>query len=720
MLHRGIKFVHAAVLAVSAVMAFLFVRGLDEELVLGNSAQVWVFDSDDAVSGADIARAIASFSDDHGVTVARELPDLKNPDRLRHLYLAPGGPGSEAASWLDEGYPRFGRQVETDVHPIAEVGQRDPRGYYYVFGPPEAAGALADELSELGLRVSVQHPLAPANLPLLFSGGDLFGSFWVVALAAVTMTGASVLLGARAYGVLRLQGKSFMDLLLRDLRQVALFWSVAAGVVAAAALAFLHLYNGLAWLGLFAAVTACLAGLLVLFVLAAHAAALALTFRVDVLRALKGRLPARAAFVGTYLVRVPALLLALGVAMDVALAGQHVLARQESQDTYARAGDAVTLRLNGSLVGEEKRMITQVGGWLRRADAAGQVIVAGRRDLQSVSSDAPLPQGEILVVNDAFLAAQPVLDPKGHRYAPAEPRPTAQATHPQAAEPCTTARPAACAVRLIVPESLSAHAPALSAAVPGVFGRLDPDLRRRLTVETLPAKSGQRLFGYNSGRLSPNTAHTPDDDRSLVRDPVLVVVPNGSKILTDDTYTAFATQDGIVFPDPDDALNALAVDKDDLHTYVTAVRPVRHSAALALREAVNDFRLRLFNLVAAVAVLLITGVGVCVIHARKHAQAIFAQHISGWRFTRIHRQVLAVEALLAVFLAAWVPLQVWQQNQDLAEFTSQGIPAPFPPVRITALDTGVIAGLVTAEVCAVLLALAVFHRRVVKEGVAGT
>jgi hypothetical protein len=85
MLHRGIKFVHAAVLVFSAMMAFLFVRGLDEELVLGNSAQIWVFDFNDSVSGAQVARAIASFSVDHGVTVARELPDVRDPDRLRHL-----------------------------------------------------------------------------------------------------------------------------------------------------------------------------------------------------------------------------------------------------------------------------------------------------------------------------------------------------------------------------------------------------------------------------------------------------------------------------------------------------------------------------------------------------------------------------------------------------------------------------------------------------------
>ncbi|WP_121748091.1 hypothetical protein [Streptomyces sp. E2N166] len=703
MLHRGIKFVHAAVLVTSAMMAFLFVRGLDEQLVLGNSAQVWVFASDDSVSGAQVARDIAAFSDEHEVSVAREVPDARNPDGLRHLYLASGGAQSDAASWPHDGYPGFSRHLDTRVHPIADIGQRDPRGFYYVFGSPEAADALVAEFTGLGLRASVQHPLSAGELALAFSGDDLFWTFWVVALAAATTTGASVLLSAKAYGVLRLQGRSVRDLLVRDLGQLAGFWSIAACAVAAGTPALLGVYNGLTWPGLFASVAVTLAGLLVLLVLATHAAALVLVSKVGIPRALKGELPARAALVATYLVRVPALLLALAIAMDVALAGQNVMARQDTQGTYAQAGDAVTIRLNGSLVGEEKEVVTQVGRWLRRADAAGEIIVAGRRDLQDVSSDAPLPPGELLVVNETFLARQPVLDPAGRRYT---------------APPRDKRNPDARTVRLIVPDSLARHTADIRAGVPDVFGRLAPDVRRNLAVESLRAKDGQRLFGYSPGNLSPNMAHRPDDDRSLVRDPVLVVVPNGSEFLSDDTYTSFASQEGIVFPDPDDALKATAADGNELRTYVTSVRPVGQNAALKLRDAVNDFRLQLFNLVAAVAVLLITGVGVCMIHSRRRAQTIFARHISGWRFTANHRSLLTAEGVLAVFLACWVPLQVWRQNQELAEFTARGIPAPFPAVRTTGTDFAAISALVAVEVCAVLIALGVFHRRIVKEGAA--
>ncbi|MGW0826984.1 bacteriocin-associated integral membrane family protein [Streptomyces sp. NPDC002845] len=696
MLHRGIKFVHVAVLAFSAVLAFLFVRGLDEDGVLGNSALVWVFDSDDSVSGAQVAQAIASFSDDRGVTVAREVPDMRDPDSHRHLYLAPDNRQSGAGAWLDEGYPAFSRNYTTDVHPIAEIGQRDPRGQYYVFGSPAAADALVAELTDLGLRASVSHPLSYTTLAAAYTGGVLYWSFWVVALAAVTMTGASVLLSTKAYGVLRLQGLSFADLLVRDLRQLAVSWSVAAGAVAAGTLAFLGFYNGLAWLGLFATVAAGLAGLFVLLVLAAHAAVLALTFKVDVLRALKGELPARAASISVYLVRIPALLLALGIAMDVAAAGQDVLARQESREAYAEAGDAVTIRLNGSLPSEMDQVIKEVGPWLRRADGEGKIILAGRRDLQSLAPDSQLPPGEVLVVNETFLAEQRVLNPTGRRYTPVAQDGKAPETHP---------------VRLIVPESLGRQTAAITAAIPEV---LASSFDRHTQLETLQAKNGQRVFAYNPGNQVYNAAHSPKEDRSLVRDPVLVVVPNGSKFLSDDGYTAFATQEGVVFPDPDDVLSA--IETNGLQTYVTAVRPVGQNSALKLRDAVNELRVQLFNFLLAVTVLLIAGVGVCIIYSRKNAQAIFVQHISGWRYTATHRFILSVEVALAVLLATRMPFETWLQNQELEKLAAAGVPLPHPLVHLTELDLSIIAVLVAVEFGAVLLALAAFHGRIVREG----
>ncbi|WP_392752221.1 bacteriocin-associated integral membrane family protein [Streptomyces sp. LN590] len=691
MLHRGIKFVHAIVLAYSAVLAFLFFRGLDEDWVLGHSAVVWVTDSDGSASGSEVAHVVAEFAEKERATVAREVPDLKIPSSRRHLYLAPGGPHSD---WLEDGYPAFSSGYRTDVHPVAELGQRDPRGFYYVFGSDAAAESLVRTFTGLGMVASVNHPFSVAQLSPVYAGSALYLSFFVVALAAVTMTGAGVLLNAKAYGVLRLQGKSFWQILLRDTRQLAVFWSIAFGSVSAVTLLLLGLYNGLAWIGWFTSIALGIAAVLSLIALVTHAIMLRLTFRTDVLRALKGELPAKAASLSAYLVRIPALLLALSIATAVVLAGQDVLARQESRKAYAKIGDTASVRFNGSLASEAalRALDENVGPWLRRADRDGQIIVAGHRDLR-LAAIPGLTKGDLLIVNESFLAEQPVLDPSGHRHEPTAGVPDR--------------------VRLLVPESLAQYADRLKERTPGWLSPSDPDKVGPAQVKTLRSKDGQRVFTYNP-RGKSQAADNPGADDSLVTDPVIIVFPDGSPFLSDKSYTAYASQRSVVFRDPDDV--TAAIKERHLESYVTAVTPVGQDAAVELRRIDGDFRLQVFNLVVAVAVLLITGVGVCIVHSRKNAQAIFARHISGWTFTATHRPVLLLEGLLAMFLAGWVPFQVWQQNQDLAQYAALGVPAPRAPARFTGLDLGISFGLVAIEVAAVLLALVVFHRRIVKEG----
>ncbi|MDK1344023.1 hypothetical protein QNO09_12040 [Streptomyces sp. 378] len=664
--------------------------------MLGNSAVIFVFDSDDSTSGAQVTRTIASFAEDHGVTVAREVPDLRDPDGRRHLYMTAGDDPSDASEWLNEGYPAFSSNLATDVHPIADIGQRDPRGHYYVFGPPETADALVAEFSGLGLRADVSHPLSYEELATTYTNSVMYWSFWVITLAAVTLTGASVLLSARTYGILRLQGFSLMHLLVRDLRQLLVPWAVTLGAVTAVALTFLGFYNGFAWLSLFATLAAALAGLLILLVVSAHVAVIALTFKVDVLQAVKGALPARTASVGVYLVRIPALLLALSVATDIAAVGRDMETRQENRAAYAEAGDAVTIRLNGGLSGEKERVVEEIGPWLRRADSNGEVILAGRRDLQNLAPGSHLPPGEVLVVNETFLTEQPVLDPAGQRYMPADGKGKAAKGD---------------RVRLIVPESLRGHEAALTKAVAGVLAsEFDP----RTQLEALPAKGGQSVFTYNPGNQVYNAAHSQKEDRSLVQDPVLVVVPNGSHFVSDDGYTAFAAQEGVVFPDPDVVVSAIQGKR--LGVYVVALRPVAENSALKMREVVTEFRVQLFNLALTVTVLLIAGLGICVIYARKNAQSIFAQHINGWRYVATHRFILGVEAAIAFLLATRVPFETWMRNKDLERIAASGAPLPRPLVELTGLDLGIIAGLVAVEFGAVLLALAVFHRRIIREG----
>ncbi|MFE6282588.1 bacteriocin-associated integral membrane family protein [Streptomyces sp. NPDC057877] len=694
MLHRSTKFVHAAVLAFSAVLSFLFLRDLDERWVMGHTAVVWVTDSTGATSGAQVTHLLAEFATTHKATVARETPDLKEPYSRRHLYLARGGPHSD---WLHDGYPAFDRDYRTDVHPVADLGNRDPRGYYYVFGPERAVDELVGTFTGLGFEATAYHPYSLEQLTPAYSDSSLLRSFFVVVLAVVTMTGAGVMLSAKSYGVQRLHGRSFGQILLRDLRQLGAFWAAAFAAVTAAALLVLGLYNGLAWFGTFALVALGVALVLGLVSVAVHAVMLQLTGQTALLRALKGELPARTAALSTYLVRVPALLLAVSITGDVVLAGQNIASREESIQTYREIGDTTAIALNGSAASQSAFEILdeKVGGWLREADRDGEIIVAGHRRFRHSGGLDDLPDRDLLIVNESYLAAQPVRDASGRRV------------------PATTSDDTR--VRLLVPAGLTSYSDRLATLVPALLNPGEPQKIPAGRVVPLTTRDGQRLFTYNPrGRLQAAT--NPDADESFVTDPVVIVYPDGAPYLSDRGYIAYASQQSLVFKDPDDV--TAGIEEHELETYVTGMSPVGQNAALRLRDLVADFRLQLFNLGVAVLVLLITGVGACIVHSRKNAQAVFARYISGWRFAATHRPLLVVEGVLAVLLAVWVPFQVWWRNRELAEYRTTGVKPPAEPVQLTGLDLAANTALVVVEVAAVLVGLAVFHRRIVKEGAA--
>lgn len=688
MLHRGVKFAHAVILAFSALFAFLFLRSFEDQWVLGYDAVVQVTQSRDTSTGRAIEQAVEAFARDHGVTVGRQEPDLEHPDRSRDLYLTPSGP---RADWLKDGYPAFSPGQATMTRPFADISDRDPRGLYYLFGDPDAVRPFLGLLEQHGLTAWHAQPASFDELSYAYGGSALAGSLVVVALVCVTMTGAGVLLNAKAYGVLRLQGMSLPMILARDLRRLARFWTAALAVVTIMATALLAWYNHLAWFGLFALLTAATAAVFTALVLATHAAMLALTARTGILAALKGEIPARSTAAAAYLIRVPALLLALGIAASVLQAGQDLARREDTLSVYEKAGDASTIRLNSYLGAPEalKKLEAKVGPWLRQADADGEIVLAGRKELARSRDAQGIPADDLMVANETFLDQQKVLAPNGRPY------PAATGGNGR--------------ILLLVPQRLTAHADKLTTLVPGMVSPSNPDQISSEQIDVKTTADSQKIFTYNA-RGTRESGQDQLSDDSFLTDPVIVVVPNGTDYISDKGYTAYASQRSIAFPDPAD------ITARGMRNEVVGISPVAADAAQAIRNTTADFRLRLFNLAIALVVLLVTGIGVVIVHTRKNAQRIFARHIHGWTFTATHRTLLSAEAAIVVLLVSWLPYQAHQWNQGLDQYKAMGIPAPRDPMTITGQDLTVIASLVTIEIATALTVLALFHRRIVKEG----
>jgi hypothetical protein len=648
---RGVKFAHVALLVFSALLAFLVLRAIDEEAVLGTSAMIEVTQSDNSVASDRVIGMVESFADARGVNVVHEVADLEDPGNRRHLYMAVGDPDDPSASWLANGYPSFSRDFRTDVHPIGEISHLDPRGYYLVFGPPEAAGELIGEFEKLGFGGQVAPGITLTESILYFANSNMLWCFLIVLLAAMIVIGASVVLNAKTYGVLRLQGKSFAEILLRDMAQLATFWIRAAPIAATGIVACLALYNGLNRLWTFAAIAAGLLAVFTLVALFAHVLALALTYGTKIVYAIKGEVSATLAMVGAYGIRIPAALIALAIVVSAVTTWQEVAAQQASRDAFARVGDASTVLLWGN-PSVEKELNSTVGPWIQQSQSQGEVILALRSDMMEFTPVGErIPDRDVLIVNNAYLAEQTVLDASGERL--------------------HGVRDSGTKAQILLPESLSGEEDRFIAMITDWLkfqAEVSGVRLEAAQVEKLRTRSDQTLFTYGSG-MDPEW-----QKEALIRDPIIIVVPGGSGILDDGQYVAYASQAGVVFKDPEHVRAAMST---DVGRYVIAMSPVARTAADQYQELIREFRLDLFNIAVALAVLLITSVSVSLIYCRKNAQALFVKYISGWTFARAYRSLLILEGTLALSLVGWISWNTWKKVNALRELEAEGIP-PVP------------------------------------------
>ncbi|MEU3018466.1 hypothetical protein ABZ635_13855 [Nocardiopsis sp. NPDC007018] len=695
--HRTLAFAYTACVAFAALLAFLLAATAEQTLhVLDDPELVWITEGDGTHGTDEVARAVREVADSHGTAIGYSVLDVRTPSSLVHLYLAVPDPDSRYARWLEEGYPAFGRSLTVRTHPLSAFGDVGPHGYYLVFGGPEAAADLRATLAAHGLREAPG--LQRTRLWHFLAGGHLGHLAAVAVLTTITATGAGVLLSARDHAVRRLQGHSYGRLLAGELGAVLRLWAIVVPASAVLVAGLLHLYNGGNQLGFYSLLALALLTPLTLAALLTHAAVLALVASTGVLPALRGRLPVRGATAAVYLVRVPALALTLVLLGSVATAAREAREQRFGLEVHERYGQTSRPALSAHYGWADERAVDDtLGPWLRRADAAGDLVLAVQMHpaelLPGVPADpggavrpesppaaaarpAPALSNPVLLVNDTYLAEEEVLAPDGRPYGPAA------------------------TVRLLLPGTAAEHSGALVAGVRGWLGvngapHTAPDVR------VLPAAPGQTLFTYGAEERLGGTL-------PLLREPVVVVLPNGA-VLSDNSYVNHLSARQTVFPDPR-VVEAFRAQSPEAARYVAMVETLGTSARRAHALTVHTLRTELLNLAGAGAVLVLTALAACVVHVRARTQEIFVRHISGWTFPATHRRLLSVEALLALGFVGWATVGAAGRaptTQDPGRVVNAAASGAVP------VHAAVIA---LASLTVTLGVLFLLHRRVVREG----
>jgi hypothetical protein len=632
---RGVRLAYVIVAVYSSLASFLFLRGMDDLGPLGATDIVVVSGGAQQAAGADVVTTVQQVAAQQRINVVRFVEDLHDPAQARHLYLAIGDRTSPSGAWLDGGYPAFSQDTRTHVHPWGDGADLDPRGHYYTFGDAAATSVLADGFRAHGYSVETRTYYAPLSVLGWIVVQPLGLSALVVTLLVIVVVAASVLANVRGYAVHRLHGVPPVRILGGDLRRSLPALGAALGGVAALDAVLLALYNGGAQWRAFAVAAGTLTVALVLVALVTHAVTLALAGGRPVLEALKGGLPTRLVGVAVYLVRVPALFVAIAAVVGTGVATAQLAEQATAREHWRSAGEGVHLLFSPDLSQDEfGELAVPAGEYLLDAEATGDVILAAQDEVPWGGS---LPgRHQSLLVNNVYLAHQDVRDVEGERIQdlPED------------------------AVTVLVP---SRYAHASASIVDDVRDWITMIARGapEVDVGTRVLAPGQELFTYGA-------ADRPNQP-VLLRDAVAVVVNGGTGIFVPDEYTYVGTRQGLVVTDAATARAGLtSVGAQDL---VMAYPPVALAAAQELAALVNDTRLQAFNAVAALAVLLGTAVATAQVSTRKNAQAIFAKHISGWSFTRTHRGLLGAELAVAVGVVAW---SAWSTVTALAAAPTPG------------------------------------------------
>ncbi|MGY2063656.1 hypothetical protein ACW9HQ_52910, partial [Nocardia gipuzkoensis] len=154
-----------------------------------------------------------------------------------------------------------------------------------------------------------------------------------------------------------------------------------------------------------------------------------------------------------------------------------------------------------------------------------------------------------------------------------------------------------------------------------------PQLRHVLAAD------GQTVFAYaTKGEVTEDgTVMT----RPLLHDAVIISIPNGTPLISADRLGAWASYYGVVLS-PEDVTSAWGRDLPADH--ILGMLPVAGLLAdnhtTAVRRVISDQVM----LGLALAVLVLAAITTCLLYTRKHVRTIYAGHVAGRSFWRIHRR----------------------------------------------------------------------------------
>lgn len=591
----------SALIFLSFIVAFPLAHLFDSDLGSAGNHAFLITESSGQTSPTDLRDDLALYVKDHRITVGLENFETTSEGTTHHLYVAAGEDSSIMATWLRTGYTGFDPTVDITVSPLSEAPLTDAGGAYHLSGSSAEKDALQRHIEELGFTVSDYH----INWDYFFTNPVTITIVSMLLLIA-TLTLGGVSLRARDYAIQRIHGHGFWRIIRQDLRNLiptTLISFLSFGAISALAL---YLYNGLSMIGLY---LRCFAALLlaggVTFFLSLLTG-VAILHLVSLIPALSGKIPGTPVSLGTYALRLCALIVALTAVGAVVSTALEMQLHQSQQDVWRAHSEAEAFYIS-TRTGDTDGDIAPA---LRAADERNEIL------LSIISEDISFTPS-ILLVNSLF-AEQEVSLPANEA--------------PQSGE-----------ALILIPKG--APSEYIDLARQRIIFEADYAGIATPTIKEKTIPGDTEVFTYASsfGSVLPETT---------VRGIPIVVLPRGLETLADKNLVAPATQLN-VFATNNQAMQKLIADPL-AGPYIAGHFTALSQWEQAYAKAQSLLRSQMINLAILILVVTAYVVGSAAIYQARHRQRLTVTDLMGRSPWRARAGLLLIEAVFLLIPVAWL------------------------------------------------------------------
>lgn len=587
--------------------------------------------ADDATSPEHIIDDLSRLAEEERGSIYVEIPSLEG----RTAYVA----GKHARAWLEDGYRGLPGATAVDIRPFSDLPHKDYRQVLEVSGGSGFVGSVENYLQQHGIG---NKALSSQRWAFLFAGTSLASAAQLLLGFCFGLSLLGIMLNSRNDAVRRLHGYTLIRSCWYELRQASRRALVPAiGVLIAINIAlglWVSPVSYLQWLKYQA-----------LFTLVALAACvIAVIFTLFLLRRatigalLRGQLPGKSILAGTYIVRIGALVAVASMGIGAINYSAEWWKQRSEVPLWQDTPEAYSVEISGArdLEGINEAS-TVLAGRLRELSAEGRLLFAQYIDAARIRDNAV--DRDIMIYN----AAAANISLQG-------PALTAYQENAQKQQPLW-----------LQPDD--------------VAGEVNVERIQR----SLQAEGSWQKQSYPSGQTTAKTWEAGGSEwmnRSSIKDPLILILPNAALQLSDRNVVATLTQGDILLTDYED-FHSLQADPK-LGSFIRSAAPIAQEWARNHQTMGTTIWIYVGGLLAAVLLTLIAAAAVLFSSLRIFHQKLRANYIHGLLPREPLAILAAAETIVVVFMISYLwnrgaPVRQWTAGGDLAGSADPSLIAMF-------------------------------------------